>query len=571
MSGRNQGRIITFYSYKGGTGRSMTLANVGWILASRWNRVLLIDWDLEAPGLHRYFHPFLEDKGLTTSDGLIEFFMRFEEAASGPPSNANAQEASKTDNNWYLPLADPSKFILPLAWPFEHGTLDLLPAGKQGPSYAARVNSFNWAAFYERLGGGVFVEAMKQKLREQYDYILVDSRTGVSDTAGICTVQMPDDVVVCFTYNTQSIEGAAAVASAIRSQRESDANRVPPAFKIFPVPMRVERAEHDRLNRARDFGRDAFAGFIDHITMSRRSEYWGEIEVPYVPYYAYQEILATIAEPPGLRDSFARSCERVVDFVTTADSRKQQVLPEARREEIKQLFLRGAESGGVRVALARYPELQAFSDELVTQQKAWYESQSKQDKYLLQPPALERLRSRSELLIALLEDRDFRAFFEASERQVASGAKLVAFRRNITILAGVTVLLIGLGFVRLKGFLSFTLWKHLEFVAAGMCGAAWYAVYRFYSSGSLLRVTDWRVESTRRVTLRLFMGAFAGLMAATVIDSGLVGVMFNTDLGPSLGEYIRTLVLPFLAGAAAHTLVSDLAQTIDIVFEKDTR
>jgi Mrp family chromosome partitioning ATPase len=58
-------RVVTFYSYKGGTGRSMALANVAWILASAGNRVLAIDWDLEAPGLHRYFHPFLRDKELS--------------------------------------------------------------------------------------------------------------------------------------------------------------------------------------------------------------------------------------------------------------------------------------------------------------------------------------------------------------------------------------------------------------------------------------------------------------------------------------------------------------------------
>ena len=33
-SRRPLGRILTFYSYKGGTGRSMALANVAWILAS---------------------------------------------------------------------------------------------------------------------------------------------------------------------------------------------------------------------------------------------------------------------------------------------------------------------------------------------------------------------------------------------------------------------------------------------------------------------------------------------------------------------------------------------------------
>ncbi len=41
MSETGQGQIITFYSYKGGTGRTMALANVAWILASNGKRVLV--------------------------------------------------------------------------------------------------------------------------------------------------------------------------------------------------------------------------------------------------------------------------------------------------------------------------------------------------------------------------------------------------------------------------------------------------------------------------------------------------------------------------------------------------
>ena len=61
MSEPSQGQILTFYSYKGGTGRTMALANVAWILASNGNRVLSVDWDLESPGLHKFFHPFLDE------------------------------------------------------------------------------------------------------------------------------------------------------------------------------------------------------------------------------------------------------------------------------------------------------------------------------------------------------------------------------------------------------------------------------------------------------------------------------------------------------------------------------
>src|SRR6476469_6969186 len=84
---RPPGTIITFYSYKGGTGRSMALANVAWILATNGKRVLAVDWDLEAPGLHRFFTPFLSDKGRTHSEGLIEWVLNFAMEAATPASD----------------------------------------------------------------------------------------------------------------------------------------------------------------------------------------------------------------------------------------------------------------------------------------------------------------------------------------------------------------------------------------------------------------------------------------------------------------------------------------------------
>ena len=51
------GETITFYSYKGGNGRTMALSNVATLLAQQnpKDKILMIDWDLEAPGLHRFF------------------------------------------------------------------------------------------------------------------------------------------------------------------------------------------------------------------------------------------------------------------------------------------------------------------------------------------------------------------------------------------------------------------------------------------------------------------------------------------------------------------------------------
>jgi Mrp family chromosome partitioning ATPase len=63
----------------------MAMANVAWILASNGKQVLVIDWDLEAPGIHRYFQPFLIDPDLVSTDGLIDFVWRLESTTLTPP------------------------------------------------------------------------------------------------------------------------------------------------------------------------------------------------------------------------------------------------------------------------------------------------------------------------------------------------------------------------------------------------------------------------------------------------------------------------------------------------------
>ena len=65
----------------------------------------------------------------------------------------------------------------------------------------------DWDNFYERLGGGQFFDALRADMKAHYDYTLIDSRTGLSDIADICTVHLPDILVDCFTLNDQSIDG----------------------------------------------------------------------------------------------------------------------------------------------------------------------------------------------------------------------------------------------------------------------------------------------------------------------------------------------------------------------------
>src|SRR5258708_5542744 len=117
------GRVVTFYSYKGGTGRTMAVANVAWILASNGCKVLTIDWDLEAPGLHRYFQPFLEDPELASTPGMMDYFVDMGTAARRRSEGAKER--------WFEPFTTLLAYSRSLDFDFEgDGTIDFVCAGQ---------------------------------------------------------------------------------------------------------------------------------------------------------------------------------------------------------------------------------------------------------------------------------------------------------------------------------------------------------------------------------------------------------------------------------------------------------
>jgi NUBPL iron-transfer P-loop NTPase len=112
-AGDRRREVITFYSYKGGTGRSMLLANVAWLLASTGCKVLLMDWDLEAPGLHRYFKPFLgEDTELRSQKGIMEWVTDYWDAyLDHPDTDLEALIRDFADPRHYVRKLETGTFI----------------------------------------------------------------------------------------------------------------------------------------------------------------------------------------------------------------------------------------------------------------------------------------------------------------------------------------------------------------------------------------------------------------------------------------------------------------------------
>jgi cellulose biosynthesis protein BcsQ len=375
MAAPRQGRITTFYSYKGGTGRSMALANFAWLVASSGKRVVVIDWDLEAPGLHRYFRPFLSDRDLSETDGLIDAFWQFAASATMGPTGT-ATPALVQDQREYIAeaLQDSTRR---LNYEFAtKGYIDFICAGRQGPTYSERVNTFDWKRFYE-MGGAQIVVAAREYLRSQYDCVLIDSRTGVSDTSGICTIQLPDQVVACFTLNRQSVEGVAAILRSIRDYRSptTDGSRI----TFFPLATRIENGEAKRLEVARKFARDQMNKFIPSEAQTDPRTYWDRMEISYRPAYAFEEVLAAFGDASGATgaaDSLLTQTEKMAQVVSgEASLRAPEVLEEDRQRVLEAYAFDGKLPEGVKPVAQTEDSAEAadqdFRRSVISKEQLW--------------------------------------------------------------------------------------------------------------------------------------------------------------------------------------------------------
>lgn len=360
MSHETSGQVIAFYSYKGGTGRSMALANVACLLAQRQvgvKGVLMVDWDLEAPGLHRFFHDRLKGRSVEADDqdreldqhpGLIDLFWEVDTATRS--SDGASEEQIEEIGSTLLDTKNFERFILKTHIP----SLYLLKAGRFDEKYSSRVNTFQWEAFYNRAPW--LFRSFAERLTERYQYVLIDSRTGLTDISGICTMLMPEKLVVVFTPNRQSLSGVQdLIRRATNYRRQSDDLR---PLVVFPLPSRIETGEPTLRDYWR-FGnpkqgikgyQPLFEELFKEVYKLPRCElntYFDEVQIQHVPSYAYGEEVAVLVEQRGDSLSLTRAYERFTECMATLvgpwenpDQLKAQTLAEQLNKGAEKVFAR---------------------------------------------------------------------------------------------------------------------------------------------------------------------------------------------------------------------------------------
>lgn len=294
------GTVVTFYSYKGGVGRSMAVANIAVLLAQQGRRILIVDWDLEAPGLERYLQSFGADP--VDGDGLLPFL---ESAKAG-------QEPDFEQYTWTVrvPDSEPIKFLA--------SGRESDPAG-----YVSRLHDFDWGSFFES-GGGDFLERLRDRWKATFDFVLIDSRTGLSDSGGVCTIQLPDIIVAMFTPNFQSLLGTRDVMTFVREARQKLAySRM--KVTVVPLPARIATSTELRLTAEwMDRIGVAFQDFYEDWlpTTADASDVPQRLKIPQIDYFGFGESLPVVeqgvADPAGMGFAYDQLARLLMDDFESA-------------------------------------------------------------------------------------------------------------------------------------------------------------------------------------------------------------------------------------------------------------
>ena len=92
--------------------------------------------------------------------------------------------------------------------------------------YYRKLSKLDWGLIFSQKGNGVaffqqFLASIKQE--SQADFVIIDSRTGITEIAGLCTQQLADEVVMLSSLSSESIEGTKHIKQLIQQSKVAKA------------------------------------------------------------------------------------------------------------------------------------------------------------------------------------------------------------------------------------------------------------------------------------------------------------------------------------------------------------
>ncbi|MDR0494586.1 MAG: tetratricopeptide repeat protein [Treponema sp.] len=201
-------KTISFYSYKGGVGRSLALAYIAKELARFHLGICVLDIDLEAPGIIYKF----EEEPDPQKYGVVDYIYACI-IENKPPE--------KIEEAFFSTVYQAS----------DYGYVKVMNAGRgiDTIEYWDKLSQIDWNdLFFGSNNEGLFLfENLKGMIKKQMnpDYLLIDSRSGVTIMSKVCNSVLPDTVLMFLVKNNENFNGSRMMYHHIANSAEYKVNQ----------------------------------------------------------------------------------------------------------------------------------------------------------------------------------------------------------------------------------------------------------------------------------------------------------------------------------------------------------
>lgn len=275
--------VTAFYSFEANDTHSLALVNVAALIAKRGRKVLIVDWDLEAPAVDKFYRaPPSKSLVPASQPGLVELL------------NSVADSSPLT---W-------RDCVFPVRLSLETPAVDVIGTGRSDEGYMPRVRSLDIDRMFTDRNLGHKLEVMRSQWLAAYDTILIHSPPGITELSGVCTINLPDTLVAFFTPDEKNTSGTRRVLQ--RATLEH--GRLPvDRRKLVTIPILVP-------DQARSASQGNLDPFWHERVVHELSGFWDDwLPRSRDPIEAVR--LFSLGEEPGNPSRYYAACDRLASFI----------------------------------------------------------------------------------------------------------------------------------------------------------------------------------------------------------------------------------------------------------------
>jgi len=229
--------IVVFYSFKGGLGRSTALAAFAIQRARAGQRVCVVDFDLDAPGIGILLSA--DEHGTTSPWGVLDYLLE--------------RPHGEVELHDYYHICRRESVT-------GSGEIYAFPAGKANSGYLGKLARIDFEQPADKSEPHPLVHLLRQIQEElSPDWILMDARAGLSEPAGLLLCGIAHTYVIFGTSSEQSWQGLRLVLERLGAERVlKDEPQLDCQLVQAMVPEDLKAAKAARSDFA-DRAKDEFA------------------------------------------------------------------------------------------------------------------------------------------------------------------------------------------------------------------------------------------------------------------------------------------------------------------------